>query len=64
MTIKEKVKISENSSKYTLFKEGIFYKVYNINAMLFVANIKPFKVKVKYIKNRPCELAARSNNIK
>jgi len=33
-----------------LFKEGMFYKAYNQNAMWFVQHIKAYKVTAKYIK--------------
>lgn len=50
MTIKEKIKISQNSNKLTLHTEGLFYKCYNEDAMVFSENIKPYKVVCKFIK--------------
>lgn len=50
MEIKEKIEISANPIKLTLFKEGIFYKCYNEDAMVFYKNIKEYKISPKYIK--------------
>ena len=45
MTIAEKVSHSANSNRYfTLFKEGMFYKCYNEDAMVFVTRVKHYKV--------------------
>ena len=51
MKIQEKVNLAAQPNKLYLFKEGMFYKVYNQNAMWFVQHIKPYKVTVKYLKN-------------
>lgn len=51
MTIKEKIALSENIKNLVLYKEGIFYKLYNQHAMLFSENIRVFKVNVKFIKS-------------
>lgn len=51
MTIKEKIALSENIKNLVLYKEGIFYKLYNQHAMLFAENIRAFKVNVKFIKS-------------
>lgn len=51
MTIKEKINLAAQPNMLYLFKEGMFYKVYNQNAMWFVNFIKPYKVAIKYIKN-------------
>lgn len=51
MTLKEKVNFAAQPNMLYLFKEGMFYKAYNQNAMWFVQQIKPYKVTVKYIKN-------------
>ena len=48
--IKEKIAISANPTKLTLFKEGIFYKCYNEDAMVFYKNIKQYKIICKYNK--------------
>ncbi len=42
MTIKEKIALSENIKNLVLYKEGIFYKLYNQHAMLFSENIRAF----------------------
>jgi hypothetical protein len=49
--IKEKTSRSANPGKLTLFKEGLFYKCYNEDAMVFFENIKEYKVSSKYIKS-------------
>jgi len=49
--IKEKTSRSSNPIKFTLFKEGLFYKCYNEDAMVFFENIKEYKVSSKYIKS-------------
>ena len=51
MTLKEKVNLAAQPNKLYLFKEGMFYKIYNQNAMWFVNFIKPYKVAIKQIKN-------------
>lgn len=48
--LKEKIAISANPTKLTLFKEGMFYKCYNEDAMVFYKNIKEYKISPKYIK--------------
>jgi len=50
MTIAEKVTQSANSALFTLYKEGLFYKCYNEDAMLFVEKVRAFKVSVKFVK--------------
>jgi len=47
MTLKEKVNLAAQPNKLYLFKEGMFYKIYNQNAMWFVNFIKPYKVAIK-----------------
>lgn len=50
MTIAEKVTESSNSALFTLHKEGLFYKCYNEDAMLFVQKVKEYKVSSKNVK--------------
>ena len=50
MTIKEKVAFASQNNKLYCFKEGIFYKVYNQNAMWFSTHIKAYKINTKFIK--------------
>ncbi len=50
MTLKEKVTLAAQPNRLYLFKEGVFYKAYNQNAMWFVQQIKRYNVTVKYIK--------------
>lgn len=35
---------------FTLYREGLFYKCYNEDAMVFYQRIKPFKITSKYVK--------------
>ena len=42
--------MAANATVLCLHKEGIFYKLYNQQAMLFTQNIKSLKVKFKFIK--------------
>jgi hypothetical protein len=51
MTIAEKVTQSANSTLFTLYKEGLFYKCYNEDAMLFVQKVRAFKVSDKFVKS-------------
>ena len=51
MTIAEKITQSANSALFTLYKEGLFYKCYNEDAMLFVKKVKEFKVSDKFVKS-------------
>jgi hypothetical protein len=39
MTLKEKVTLAAQPNRLYLFKEGMFYKAYNQNAMWFVQKI-------------------------
>lgn len=51
MTIKQKIECSTNKTKFTLYKEGIFYKCYNEDAMVFVQHVKEYKVSTKFVKS-------------
>jgi len=50
MTVQEKISLTAQSNKLVMFKEGMFYKLYNQNAMWFVHQIKPYKVTKKFVK--------------
>ena len=50
MNTREKIAGAANTAVLCLHKEGIFYKLYNQHAMLFIQNIKELKVKVRFIK--------------
>ncbi len=50
MNTQEKIDLAANTRQLSLHKEGVFYKLYNQQAMLFTENIKPLKIKVKFIK--------------
>lgn len=47
MKTQEKVELAADSTRLCLHKEGIFYKLYNQQAMLFVEHVKDLKVKAK-----------------
>jgi len=47
MTIAEKVSHSANSALFTLYKEGLFYKCYNADLMVFVIKVKNYKASSK-----------------
>lgn len=51
MTITEKVKQAATNNIFTLSKEGIFYKCYNEDAMVFVQKVKEYKVNLKFVKS-------------
>jgi len=40
MTTVEKIILAKSNTAFTLFKEGLFYKCYNEDAMLFVKRVK------------------------
>ena len=50
MTITEKIEQAALSNKLYFFKEGMFYKMYNQNAMWFTMHVKAYKVHVKFVK--------------
>ena len=51
MTISEKIKQSACPGTFTLHKEGMFYKCYNEDAMLFSRHIKAYHVSAKHVKS-------------
>jgi hypothetical protein len=51
MTIKEKIECCAVKTRFTLFKEGLFYKCYNADAMVFSKRVKNYKVNSKFIKS-------------
>ncbi|MCL7753304.1 hypothetical protein [Polaribacter sp. Z022] len=50
MTTKEKIALATQNNKLYCFKEGMFCKVYNQNAMWFTQHIKRYKVNSKFVK--------------
>jgi len=57
MTIKEILEIeSTNTSRINLFKEGIFWRVYQKSAYFFTKQIKDLKVLKKFYKIVNCEV--------
>lgn len=51
MTLKEKILYSSEKIRFTLYKEGLFYKCYNEDAMLFVKKVREYKVNNKFVKS-------------
>jgi hypothetical protein len=51
MTIKEKIALASTINQLVLFKESMFYKLYNKHNLFFVAHTKPFKVSINYVKS-------------
>ena len=51
MTLLEKTKNSAKGSIFTLYKEGMFYKCYNEDAMVFSQCVRAYKISVKFVKN-------------
>ena len=51
MTTAEKIKQSACAETFTLYKEGMFYKCYNEDAMVFSRHIKAYHISVKHVKN-------------
>ena len=51
MTTVEKISLAISNKYFTLFKEGLFYKCYNEDAMVFVKNMKEYKVNEKFVKS-------------
>ncbi len=51
MTIAEKIKQSDDATLFTLYREGMFYKCYNEDAMVFVERVKEYKVISKFLKS-------------
>ena len=51
MTIAEKITSSRDKALFTLYKEGMFYRCYNEDAMIFAQRVKAYKVNCKYVKS-------------
>jgi hypothetical protein len=51
MTIAEKTELSGDKDIFILYKEGLFYKCFNEDTMVFSKYVKLYKISVKYIKN-------------
>ena len=56
MTLLEKVNNSANIQAFTMYKEGLFYKCYNEDAMVFSQRVKAYKVSSKYVKSVGAEV--------
>ena len=51
MTITEKIQCSADKAQSTLYKEGLFYKCYNENAMVYSQCVRAYKISIKFVKN-------------
>jgi hypothetical protein len=51
MTITKKILCSNDSTPFTLYKEGLLYKCYNEDAIVFTKSVKNYKVNSKFIKS-------------
>ncbi len=51
MTVLQKITNSKDPAIFTMYREGMFYKCYNEDAMLFSQRVKDFKISAKYIKS-------------
>ena len=49
MNTRDKVDRAANPDGLFFYREGIFYKLYNQRAMLFIENLKPLKVMVRNV---------------
>lgn len=49
MTTAEKIAFAKSNNYFTLFKEGLFYKCYNQDAVVFVTRMKKYKVTINII---------------
>lgn len=47
VTTAEKIASAKSNIYFTLSKESIFYKCYNVDAMVFVKKVKSYKVRNK-----------------
>ncbi len=56
MTLLEKVNNSLNTQAFTMYKEGLFYKCYNEDAMVFSQQVKNYKVNAKFVKSVGAEV--------
>ena len=56
MSIAEKIQVSADKNRFTLFKEGLFYKCYNEDAMVFTQKVRAYKVSTKFIKSVGAEV--------
>jgi len=56
MTISEKISVSADNVRFTLYKEGLFYKCYNEDAMVFAKMVRSYKVNSKYVKSVGAEV--------
>lgn len=51
MTIAEKIQYAADKKVVTFFKEGLFYKCYNEDAMVFAQKVKNYTVSSKFVKS-------------
>ena len=51
MTIAEKIAKSFDKTIFSMHREGLFYKCYNEDAMVFSQRVKSYRVNTKFVKN-------------
>jgi hypothetical protein len=51
LEIKKIYEREQSNDRIILYKEGIFWKAYEVSAYLFVHHIKPYDARVRYYKN-------------
>lgn len=56
MTIAEKIAKAKDKTIFTLHREGLFYKCYNEDAMVFAKKVRAYKISSKYVKNVDAEV--------
>ena len=50
MTILQKITNSKDLAIFTLYREGLFYKCYNEDAMVFYRRVRDYKITFKQVK--------------
>lgn len=50
MTVLKKITSSNDPAVFTLYREGMFFKCYNEDAMVFYKCVKAFKITSKFVK--------------
>jgi len=51
ITLLEKTQNSAKGNIFTLYKEGMIYKCYNEDAMVFSKFVRASKISIKFVKN-------------
>ena len=58
MTIVEKIAKARDKTIFTLHREGLFFKCYNEDAMVFSKRVKNYKVNSKFVKSVGAEVSS------